>query len=207
MDWARWGFLVIAYLIGGIPVGVLVARAKGVDLFAVGSGNIGTTNVVRALGLKYGILVWIGDVAKGVVGALIPRLAGASETWVCAAGAAAVMGHCVSPYLRFRGGRGIATSLGVLLVAQWTVGLIAFGLWIGVMLASRIVSLASLVAAASLMPLGEAFHASLPFVVLSAFLTCNGFIRHRPNLERLLRGEEHRFGRSRDEPARPEGEG
>ncbi len=195
MDTLSLALVVVAYFLGGVPVGVLAARSRGVDLFQIGSGNIGTTNVVRALGLRYGILVWLGDVGKGVVATLLPVVAGRPEAVTCMVAAAAVTGHCASPYLGLRGGRGIATSLGVLLVVQWKVGLIAFGLWVLVMLASRIVSLASLVAAASLVPLANALHPSTPLILLCALLTINGFVRHQANLDRLLRGEEHRFGR------------
>jgi glycerol-3-phosphate acyltransferase PlsY len=194
--------IIVGYFLGGLPIGVLVARSRGVDLFKVGSGNVGTTNVVRAVGLKYGLLTWVGDVGKGLVAALIAKLLGQPETIVAAAGAAAVMGHCYSPYLRLRGGRGVATSLGVLLVCDWRVGLVAFGLWAIVMIASRMVSLASLIAAAALVPLAAVFHPTSAMFVLSGLLTCNGFIRHKPNLERLLQSEERRFGSKKGEGER-----
>jgi glycerol-3-phosphate acyltransferase PlsY len=191
----------LAYLLGGVPVGVLVARGHGVDLFKVGSGNIGTTNVVRALGLKIGLVVWAGDVAKGLLAALLALALTNSEPAVAACGAAAVTGHCWSPYLRFRGGRGIATSLGVLLVVDWRIGLLAFGVWTAVVLLSRIVSLASLAAAVSLLPLADAFHPTAPVFLLTGYLTCLAFYRHKENIERLLRGEEHRFGRRKTDTA------
>lgn len=200
MDARDIAAVVFAYFLGGVPVGVIVAARKGVNLFKVGSGNIGTTNVVRALGAKMGLLVWLGDVAKGLVAALVGLALARSEPAVAACGAAVVTGHCWSPYLRFRGGRGIATSLGVLLVVDWRVGLLAFGVWIVVVVVTRIVSVASLAAAVSLLPLVNIFHPTAPLILMTGYLTCLAFFRHRENIERLLRGEEHRFGSRKTEP-------
>jgi glycerol-3-phosphate acyltransferase PlsY len=119
---------------------------------------------------------------------------------------AAVTGHCFSPYLRGRGGRGIATGLGTLLASDARVGLAAFAIWVVGLLASRIVSVASLVAAASLLPLAEIFHASPALVVLAGYLTCIAFVRHHANLARLFRGEERRLGSRPREQIRPEAE-
>ncbi len=200
--------VVLAYFIGGIPVGVLVARSKGINLFEVGSGNIGATNVVRALGLKWGLVTWLGDTLKGLVAVTIARAAGQPEAVLAAAGAAAVTGHCCSPYLCLRGGRGIATSLGVLLATDWRVGLGAFAVWVVVVAARRIVSLASLAAAASLIPLSLIWHDTPPMILMVAYLTCVGFIRHYPNIERLLRGEEKPIGsRSRARGEQSDGGG
>ena len=198
-------FVALAYLIGGVPVGVLIARSKGINLFEVGSGNIGATNVVRALGLKWGLVTWLGDTLKGFVAVLIAGLAGQPESVMAAAGAAAVTGHCCSPYLCLRGGRGIATSLGVLLATDWRVGVGAFVVWLVVVVLRRIVSLASLAAAASLIPLSLLLHDTPPMILMVSYLTCLGFIRHKPNIERLLRGEERPIGSRRnkiDEQAR-----
>lgn len=199
MDAKGISAMVFAYLLGGVPVGVIVASRKGVDLFKVGSGNIGATNVARALGAKMGLLVWLGDVAKGLVAALVGLALARSEPTVAACGAAVVTGHCWSPYLRFRGGRGIATSLGVLLVVDWRVGLLAFGVWVVVVALTRIVSVASLAAAVSLLPLANIFHPTAALILMTGYLTCLAFFRHRENIERLLRGEEHRFGSRKNE--------
>jgi glycerol-3-phosphate acyltransferase PlsY len=189
--------IVVGYFLGGLPIGVLVARSRGVDLFSVGSGNVGTTNVIRALGFKFGILTWLGDVGKGLVATLVAILLKQPEIVVAAVGLAAVLGHCYSPFLRMRGGRGIATSLGVLLAADWRVGVLAFSVWIVVMLWSRMVSLASLAAAASVLPIMNWLHPTDPMIVLAGAMAIIGFYRHRPNLERLLRGEEKKFGSSK----------
>jgi glycerol-3-phosphate acyltransferase PlsY len=195
MIWVAVLLVAIAYLVGGIPVGFLLARAKGVNLLEVGSGNIGATNVVRALGLKWGLLAWLGDAAKGVAAVVLARVVGQPEAVLAATGISVVVGHCLSPYLRLRGGKGVATSLGVLLATDWRVGLLAFVVWIAVMLVSKIVSVASLCAAMSLVPLGQAVHDTPAYLVMTAVLTCIGFIRHHDNLERLFRGEEKPFAR------------
>ncbi|MBC7287907.1 MAG: glycerol-3-phosphate 1-O-acyltransferase PlsY [Armatimonadetes bacterium] len=184
----------VAYLLGGIPVGLLIARSKGVDLFQVGSGNIGATNVVRALGCKWGIVTWLGDTVKGLLAVLIAKAAGQPEAVWAACGAAAVTGHCWSPYLRLRGGRGVATSFGALIAVDWRVGLGAFAVWAIFVALTRIVSLASLAAAASLIPWALLWHDTGPMLLLTGYLTCIGFMRHKPNLERLLRGEERPIG-------------
>jgi glycerol-3-phosphate acyltransferase PlsY len=191
--------VIVGYFLGGLPIGVLVARSKGVDLFKVGSGNVGTTNVIRALGFKYGILTWLGDVGKGLVAALVAKMLGQPEAVVAAVGLAAILGHCFSPFLHLRGGRGIATGLGVLLAIDWRVGTLAFSVWIVVVLASQLVSLASLAAAASLLPLMVWLHPTDPMIVLGGSMASIVFIRHKPNLDRLLRGEEHKFGSRKKE--------
>lgn len=195
----------VGYLMGGIPVGVLVARAHGVDLFKVGSGNIGATNVVRALGCKWGLLVWAGDVLKGIIPVFVARAVIPLESAWATAGVAAVVGHCFSPYLRLRGGKGIATSLGVLVSVDWRIGLSAFAVWLVVVGVGRIVSVGSLAAAASLLPLCQAFHDTPSVVVMTGILTCIGFIRHADNIARIIRGEEKPIGRGRH-AQEPEGE-
>src|SRR5689334_13874075 len=108
-------YLALSYLIGAIPFGVIVARMQGIDIMSVGSKNIGATNVMRVLGKKWGIFVLLLDVAKGCVPALVVwKLTGSQEMSILS-GLVAVLGHCVSPFLRFRGGKGIATGLGAML--------------------------------------------------------------------------------------------
>src|SRR5262249_41045323 len=115
MERVLW--VVAAYLAGSIPFGVLFARARGVDLRQVGSGNIGATNASRALGKKIGALVFLCDAAKGTAPVLLARWrlgeSGQASWWVAGVGAAAFVGHLASPWLRFRGGKGVATAFGV----------------------------------------------------------------------------------------------
>jgi acyl-phosphate glycerol 3-phosphate acyltransferase len=194
---------ITAYLIGAIPFGYLVARSRGVDILSHGSGNIGATNVGRILGRRFGILVFLLDFAKGAVPALAAGAAapaGVAVEWAqVTAGVAAFLGHLFPVYLRFRGGKGVATGAGVVavLVPGPTAGAILA--WVTVVAATRYVSLASLVAAVVLCALRIAF-ALEPFAgpngVVTAFCMVAAAlvaVRHRANIGRLLRGNENRL--------------
>jgi acyl-phosphate glycerol 3-phosphate acyltransferase len=199
-----------AYLVGGVPFGYLVARWRGVDIFRAGSGNIGATNVGRVLGRRFGILVFALDFAKGAVptaAALwLKQLADpAARTELplsgleVFAGLAAFLGHVFPVYLRFRGGKGIATGAGVVAVLLPLPAVGAVGTWLVVLAATRYVSLASLSAALALCVLRvtltpEPFSAEnyilTAFCLIAAVLVLQ---RHRGNLTRLLRGNENRL--------------
>lgn len=197
-----------SYLVGAIPFGVIVARVKGVDIMSVGSGNIGATNVWRTFGVGLGLLVFALDVLKGAVPAMIAGgLTGRSD-WAFACGALAVLGHSASPFLRFRGGKGVSTGLGALLGSAPWVGLCSFGVFVFVLAVTRYVSLSSVIAAISMVVFGVVFHEP-PIVVLGyGMLAAFVLIRHRANLKRLLRHEEPKFGspsgRSSDAGQRPQ---
>jgi glycerol-3-phosphate acyltransferase PlsY len=192
--------VLLSYLLGAIPTSHWVARAVyGMDLRQHGSGNLGATNVYRVLGWKAALPVMLVDVGKGFVPAwLFPRVDGAVWTWALAYGTAAVLGHVYSLFVRFKGGKGVATSGGVLLgLAPWGV-LVGFAVWALVVFTTRIVSLGSILAAVSV-PIALLFLPSeggrplLAFTIaLALFVTW----AHRANIGRLMRGEEHRFGRS-----------
>ncbi len=211
------GFPLAAYVIGSTPFGVLIARGHGMDLRKLGSGNVGATNVARALGKKWGYLCFFLDVAKG----LVPTLAAAlllggqrgfptllhQAAWL-GAGFGAIAGHVFSFYLRFRGGKGVATALGVVLgvFPYFTYpGLCAFGLWILVTLVSRYVSLGSIVAAVAFLPLFAAFNWPpgdlWPLAVFAAAMVALILLRHRGNIRRLLAGTENKIGRGRSSQA------
>jgi glycerol-3-phosphate acyltransferase PlsY len=185
--------LVCAYLLGAIPVGYVVAKAKGIDILTYGSGNIGATNVHRALGKGAGLLVFALDMAKGLVPALIAMRLFHDQAYSFAAGIAAVAGHCLSPFLRFKGGKGIATGLGAMLGSCPLVALTAFAVFLLVLLPWRYISAASLVATLTIIPSGIYF--GVPRVLLYAFgaTTLFVFYRHRANIKRLLNGTESRF--------------
>ncbi len=203
--------LVASYLIGSIPFGYLVARWRGVDIFRAGSGNIGATNIGRVLGRRYGILVFLLDFAKGAVPVVVAgwisqnqELRFPAHLLEVLAGLAAFLGHLFSIYLRFRGGKGVATAAGVvaILLPGPTAG--ALLAWVALLCASRYVSLASLGAAAvlciiRLLATPEPFapdHVTLTvFCLVAAGLVA---VRHRANIGRLLRGTENRL---RDTPA------
>jgi acyl-phosphate glycerol 3-phosphate acyltransferase len=204
-----------AYLIGSVPFGYLIARVRGVDIFRVGSGNIGATNVARALGARFGILVFVLDFGKGAVptwaaGRLSPLLSAEwQSSWgreglMMAAGLAAFLGHLFPVYLRFRGGKGVATGAGVVAVLLPGPALGALIIWIGLVAATHTVSLASLGAAAGLCAIHIA-ETPQPWAgpgrILTVFcLVAMGlvFLRHRANIGRLLHGNENRL---KDSPA------
>lgn len=190
-----------AYLLGGIPFGVIVTRAKGVDIFKVGSGNPGATNVSRAVGKPLGALVFILDVFKGVIPTLVARATihhdfkGVhAQAWWFVVGLAAVLGHCYSPFLRFRGGKGIATSLGVGLGASPVVAASAFGVFLVAFAFTKFVSIASILAAISGPIFGwvfpnQAWELILVYGLLAVFI----IVKHRANIARLVKGTEPKF--------------
>ena len=192
----------LAYLMGAIPTGLLVARLRGIDIQRTGSGNIGATNVLRAVGPWAALVVVLVDPLKGVLAVLIPSLLGLGSWWVAAAALAAVVGNGFNVFLRFRGGKGVATSLGVFLVIDPWVTLTAAVIFAFALAYGRMVSLASLVAVSSapfmLLMLGDT---NAPKVLLVFALAGLMVWRHRDNVERLARGVENRLGQPR--PPRP----
>jgi glycerol-3-phosphate acyltransferase PlsY len=182
-----------AYLAGSIPFGLVVARAKGVDLRAVGSGNIGATNVARALGKGWAIGVLLLDAAKGFVPVALGRRLGVPPEQVALAGAAAIVGHMFTIFLRGRGGKGVATSLGVALALSPLAAACGFGLYIVAYLLFRLSSVGSLLGIWSF-PLFATLLGGLPrpYLVLATVVAILVTIRHRENIRRLIRGEEKR---------------
>jgi glycerol-3-phosphate acyltransferase PlsY len=185
-----------AYLLGAIPVGYLVARGFSVvDIRRHGSGNIGTANVLRTAGRWPGLLTLGGDIAKGYLAVLVgATLGGGGVTASAVAAVAAIIGNCWSVYLRFRGGKGVATGLGAFLgVAPWATAPAAL-VWLGTAITFRYVSLASLMAALCV-PIG-ALLLGYPrdAVVACAVAAVIIGYRHRDNIGRLLAGTERRLG-------------
>ena len=194
--------IALAYLIGAIPIGLLLSRMKGIDVRTVGSGNIGATNVFRSVSKTLGVLTFIGDALKGFVpayffpmfGKIITGTFQGSEIGLLC-GVAAIAGHNWPIYLKFKGGKGISTSAGVLLgVAPTAVGLGLLG-WIVLLLASRFVSVASIGAAIVVPAVSWPLYASQG-LLLPIALTILGALavwRHKSNIQRLIDGTEHRF--------------
>jgi glycerol-3-phosphate acyltransferase PlsY len=207
-------FPLVAYVIGATPSGVIIARTRGVDLRKVGSGNVGATNVARALGRPWGYLCFLMDLGKGfapvlLAGLLIGTQNGAptllQQGVLLGTGLGAICGHVSSFWLRFRGGKGVATALGVVLgiYPYFTLaGLAALGVWIVVTLATRYVSLGSIVAAVTFLPLFVLFNwwracELAPLGAFAAVMAALVIIRHRTNIRRLLKGTENKIRRKR----------
>lgn len=197
-----------AYLLGSVPFALLLGLSRGVDIRQEGSGNIGATNLGRSLGRRWAVAAFLLDYLKGFLPLLSIQLLSLSTPvsnlrLALAAGAAAILGHIFPVYLRFRGGKGVATAFGVMTALAWQATLAAGVLWLGAYLATRIVAVASLVAAFSF-PVGvwltlppeiagsaEALGLKLFSVAVAVVIV----VRHRSNLARLLHGEELRFGK------------
>lgn len=204
---AVWLTLALAvvggYLLGSIPFGLIAARLGGVgDIRKVGSGNIGATNVLRTGRKDLAAITLVGDMAKGAAAVLIARwLTNDTGAVVALAGGAAFLGHLFPVWLRFRGGKGVATFFGVLLAAAWPVGVLAGLTWIAAAAIFRISSLSAL-SAASLAPFyALATDQPQPLVWLTAVMAGLIYLRHRENICRLLKGEEPRIGGKKDAPA------
>jgi glycerol-3-phosphate acyltransferase PlsY len=180
-----------AYVAGSIPFGLIVARAKGVNLRAVGSGNIGATNVARALGKGWAIVVLLADAAKGFVPVALGQRLGLPARDVALAGAAAVVGHMFTIFLRGRGGKGVATSLGVALALSPLAALCGFGLYVAAYALSRLSSVGSLLGIWSF-PVFATLMGGLPrpYLVLATAVAALVTLRHRDNITRLIRGQE-----------------
>lgn len=187
--------ILAAYLVGAIPFGYLVARWRGVDILHAGSGNIGATNVVRVLGWRWGLLVFVLDFAKGASPVLAARLVPDEFDWPpdtlpVAAGVAAFLGHLFPVYLGFRGGKGVATSLGVLLGFAWPVGLACVATWLITAVVSRFSSLAALCAAFMAPLYMHWYGAAQELLVATVIMTTLLVWRHRGNIQNLLNGTE-----------------
>ncbi len=193
-----WLLLLASYLIGAFPTSYVVGRlARGIDLRRHGSGNLGATNVFRVLGWKAAVPVFLVDIFKGFAPTFFfPRIDGSPAwEWALAFGAAAILGHVYSVYVRFKGGKGVATSAGVFLaLAPWAV-LAGLVVWAALVASTRIVSIASIAAALVVPPVVYLTHRPAPVLWLSLALMLFVIWAHRANIGRLARGEEHRFGR------------
>jgi acyl phosphate:glycerol-3-phosphate acyltransferase len=182
------------YLLGSIPFGLILTRLAGFgDVRKIGSGNIGATNVLRAGSKKLAAATLILDAAKGAVAVLIAAKWG--ETPAILAGLGAFLGHLFPVWLGFRGGKGVATYIGVLLGLYWPAGMVFCVVWLLVAFATRYSSLSALVASAASLAL-LAFMTDWRIAALFLLLTVLLYIRHAANIERLARGEEARIGKS-----------
>lgn len=207
--------IIAAYLLGSIPFGLLIAKAHGKDLRSIGSGNIGATNVSRALGRKWAYFCFALDVLKGLIPMLVTMLIAEPDSvimlWLwLAVGCAAILGHIFPIYLKFKGGKGVATSFGVAL-GLWpyfTVCALFFAVtWVVVVLIWRYVSLASIAASVTI-PLvlivaiiltpGWDFGNLWPILIAAVAIPVMVIIRHRENIKRLLAGTESKIRQKKD---------
>ncbi|VVM06896.1 glycerol-3-phosphate acyltransferase PlsY [Methylacidimicrobium cyclopophantes] len=201
MGWAT-ALLFASFLLGSIPFGYCIGRLRGIDLRTQGSGNIGATNAWRILGARWGCGIFVLDFLKGALPAIgglhfSPALSvPMTDLLGSLAGLAAILGHNFTPWLRGRGGKGIATSAGVLLALTPWAFLVVLGTWASLFLLCRIVSLASL-GAALIFPIatGLLYPGRSVLLAFSIFASLLAILRHRSNIRRLIQGQESRFGR------------
>lgn len=190
---------VVAYVVGSLPFSYIFAKlVKGVDITKVGSRNMGATNVLRTAGPLPAVFAFAGDFLKAVLLLLVlirsfPTL---SREAVLVAAVAVVLGHDFSVLAQFKGGKGVATTFGVVLVMSWPVALVELGIWLGVMALRSTVSLASVVGFATLPIVALLFGQSPRLVLIYALLALLGVVRHAANIRRLRAGEEPRLDRS-----------
>lgn len=185
----------LAYLLGSIPFGVLIARARKINIQDHGSGNIGATNIARVVGRKEGVLTLAGDCAKGALAVVIASATLNSEIHVAVAALMAFLGHLFSVFLKFKGGKGVATGLGIFLCLMPYATLSTTGVFALVMVATKYVSASSLLAALSLPVFGMLYHAPTPFVFVAVVISALVILKHHENIKRLLAGTEAKFGK------------
>ena len=192
--------IIASYFIGAIPTGVVLAKAfSGTDIRREGSGNIGATNVTRVLGKKLGALTLAGDLLKGFLPVCLGSYLVSSLNVVCLMGLAAFLGHLFPVYLRFKGGKGVATALGVFLYFAPLVILIEVVVFAALVGIWKYVSLGSLIAAAVMPLLLLLFASPKPVVLLSIAFALLIFIKHKANIQRLLNGTENKFGTKKEQ--------
>jgi acyl phosphate:glycerol-3-phosphate acyltransferase len=182
------------YLLGSIPVGVLVGRAFGFDPRAVGSGNVGMTNVARAGGKAAAAITFAGDLLKGLIPVEMARAAGLAAGGLALVAFAAFLGAIASIFLKFTGGRGVATSFGLWIALAPLPTAIAAAVFLVIVALSRIVSLASIGAAIAIVPAIAATRCPRPYILLAIAVSGLVLLRHRANIGRLVAGEEPHLG-------------
>ena len=209
------GSLVVgSYLLGSVPFGLLLGLSRGVDIRKCGSGNIGATNLGRVLGRRWAVAAFLLDFAKGLLPVLIAHLAWPDQDTVTrtyltlGCGLAAILGHILPIWLRFRGGKGVATTFGALTALAWLASVAAGLVWLALYGLTRVVSIASIGAAVSF-PLGVWWttdptgNESLATLIFSIVVALAIIVRHRSNIARILRGEELGFRKDASRSSAP----
>jgi acyl phosphate:glycerol-3-phosphate acyltransferase len=186
----------IAYLLGSVPTGYIIGSRAGIDVRKAGSGNVGATNVARVVGKRQGIFTLIADTAKGLVPVVIALKLGLAPVAVVAVGIAAFLGHLYPIFLKFRGGKGVATAFGVFLgLAPWAAGILML-IFAVVVRMTRVVSLGSMVTAACAPLVLWLLHCSPALIVMGGFIAAMIIFRHRENIRRLFSGTEPKLSMS-----------
>lgn len=186
--------VIFSYLLGSVPSGLIIGKLSGLDVRKAGSGNIGATNVARLLGKTGGLLTLVADTAKGFIPILFAQQIGLSDPIAALVGVAAFLGHLYPIFLKFKGGKGVATGFGVLLglaPLAIIVLLVVFG---AVAFTTRIVSLSSMITAVAAPLVLWLFYYSAAYIIMAAFMATMILFRHYANIQRLLNGTEPRFG-------------
>ncbi|HEY4744621.1 MAG TPA: glycerol-3-phosphate 1-O-acyltransferase PlsY [Desulfuromonadaceae bacterium] len=182
-----------AYLLGSIPSGLLLGKAYGIDVRKEGSGNIGATNLYRTVGRKVGVLTLVCDCLKGFIPVLLVKMSSLPADHAAWVGLAAFCGHVFSLFLRFKGGKGVATALGVFLaLSPWAVA-VALGVFLVLVLTWRYVSLGSIVAAAVMPPAVSLLGGGRRQVLVTACIAVIVILKHHENIRRLVGGTENKF--------------
>jgi glycerol-3-phosphate acyltransferase PlsY len=201
LGWPHLAAALLGYLLGSIPFGVLLTRLAGLgDIRSIGSGNIGATNVLRTGRKDLALATLLLDGGKGAIAVLIARLVG--EDLTVLAGGAAILGHLFPVWLKFKGGKGMATTLGTLIAANWMVGIGACLVWLATAVLFRYSSLSSLIAVAA-SPFLALWLGTHPQAWLAAFAAVLLWIRHHENIRRLLKGEEPKIGKTKEAQPTP----
>lgn len=189
-----WIFVICGYLLGAIPFGLFIGKAKGIDIRKVGSGNIGATNVQRALGWTSATISFLLDFAKGAAPVFIAMLLGMDKWQMAVVGIAVVVGHCWSVFLLFKGGKGISTTFAVIMALDWRIGLGGLVMWLIIILLYRYVSLASIISAAMLPFAFYIVTFDLPLSGVVLLMSVITILRHYENIKRLMAGNENKIG-------------
>ncbi|MCL4537755.1 MAG: glycerol-3-phosphate 1-O-acyltransferase PlsY [Nitrospirae bacterium] len=186
--------IIISFIIGSIPTGLLIAKSKGIDLRKVGSGNIGATNVLRAVGKEAALFTLLGDIAKGAVPVAIAKTLALDTLDAGIVGLSAILGHNFSLFLKFKGGKGVSASIGVLLAFSPYVAIFTIVLWLLTAKWTRYSSLSALVSF-GLLPLSiYMIDYSKEKMIIAAAITVLIYIRHAANIKRLIQGTESKIG-------------
>lgn len=186
--------IILSFLTGSIPTGLLIAKSKGIDLRKVGSGNIGATNVLRVVGKKAALFTLFGDIAKGTLPVSIGKLFGLGVLDTGIVGLSAILGHNFSPFLKFKGGKGVATSIGVLLAFSPYTALLTTTIWLFTAKRTRYSSLSALVAFGLLPVSIYILDFSKEKMIIAITITVLIYIRHTANIKRLVQGTESKIG-------------